>query len=419
MSLTELIGQLAHIGTRRTIACEVAKALGSEELLLFLPDSEVGELLPASGFPQTIRRGSEWRAFLAKCLAEGTCHGEMPSALRVADLSAWGYRIEPGAVMVLLGGTPDQAVVREALPLFPLLVAIATTERTVRALGAKAQMAETAAAQSAVLAKALQRSRDQLRQALTDAKEANLAKAGFLAMMSHELRTPLNAIGGYAGLLEEGVKGPLAAGQREYLERIKRSQKHLSALINDVLNYAKVESGTITFNMESLELGQVLSSVAPLIDPMASARTVVYEYIVPTEEIVVWADRDKIVQVVLNLLTNAVKYTPPKGQVILRAWSTPESARVTVADSGPGIPHEKQTSIFEPFVQLERSFAQARDGVGLGLSISRELARGMSGDIVVESEPGQGSTFVFSLPLRGPEPDEHPSTEVHAEGVLH
>ena len=117
MSLTELIGQLAHIGTRRTIACEVAKALGSEELLLFLPDSEVGELLPASGFPQTIRRGSEWRAFLAKCLAEGTCHGEMQSALRVADLSAWGYRIEPGAVMVLLGGTPDQAVVREALPL--------------------------------------------------------------------------------------------------------------------------------------------------------------------------------------------------------------------------------------------------------------------------------------------------------------
>ena len=92
---------------------------------------------------------------------------------------------------------------------------------------------------------------------------------------------------------------------------------------------------------------------------------------------------------------------------------------MTVADSGPGIPHEKQTSIFEPFVQLERSFAQARDGVGLGRSISRELARGMSGDIVVESEPGQGSTFVFSLPLRGPEPDEHPSTEVHAEGVLH
>ena len=398
-NLVSLFGQLARTDTRATVACEIAKELGSEEMLLFLPDPEVAALLPAPGFPQTIRRGSEWRPFLMKCFDEGTHVGTMPSAARVVDLPAWAYRIEPGAVLVLLGGSPDQDAVREILPLFPLLATMATTEREVRMLGAKAQMAEAAAAQSAVLAQALQRSRDQLREALADAKEANLAKANFLAMMSHELRTPLNAIGGYAGLLEEGVMGPLAPRQREYLERIKRSQKHLSALINDVLNFAKAESGTIAYNMEALVLGEVLSGVVPMIEPMASARETEYECESPSNDIVVWADRDKVVQVVLNLLTNAVKYTPPGGRVTLRVESTEKIACIAVADSGPGIPREQQSSIFEPFVQLERSFAQARDGVGLGLAISRELARGMKGDVTVESEPGHGSTFILSLPL--------------------
>ena len=454
MTVLSLIGQLAPLETRASVARVLARALGAEELLLFLQDPELGVLLPAPGFAQTIRRGSDWHAFLAQCVAHGSATGRMPGPIRDADLDAWGYRIEPNGVLVLLGGAPERSKVEEILPLLPLVAAIASCESEMRSLGAKARMAATTAAQGGVLARALERSRDQIRDALTSAREsrrlveeqaeelasaaeeltrsreelevankelvesnaalhlsaadaeharenaeeASRAKSGFLAMMSHELRTPLNAIGGYTGLLEEGIMGPLVPGQREYLARIKRSQMHLLALINDVLNFAKTESGTIAYHIVPLELRSVLASVAPLIEPMASARGVAYNYQAPDRDANVLGDRDKIVQVVLNLLTNAVKFTLRNGTVRLRVALTPEAALITVADSGPGIPEEKRASIFEPFVQLERSFAQERDGVGLGLAISRELARGMGGDIEVDSVVGRGSTFTFSLP---------------------
>ena len=409
MNVLSLIGRLADPETRGTAALALAECLGAEELILFVWDAEVDALLPAPGFPQTIPRGALWRAFLANCLVEGNCTGTMPSSRGRGDLPAWGYHVEPDGVLVLLGGSLDRAAVREILPVFPLVVALTHSERAKRALELKARMANTAAAQGQVVARALERSRNQLRDALMSsrasraaAEEANHAKAGFLAMMSHELRTPLNAIGGYAALLEEGVMGPLVAGQREYLARIKRSQAHLLALINDVLNFAKAESGTITYHITPLDLRQVLASVAPLIEPMAAARKVRYEYVTPEEGIAVLADRDKLVQVVLNLLTNAVKFTSRGGLVRLVASARDDVAIIAVSDSGPGIPMERRASIFEPFVQLERSFtAQEREGVGLGLAISRELARGMGGDIHVESALGRGSTFELSLPRAG------------------
>ena len=378
--------------------------------------------------------------------------------------NAWGYVIDPESVLVVLGGAPVLERIAEILPLFRLVAGMTACESEMRSLRASARMAEAAVEQGRVLARALERSRDQIRDALTSAREANRlveeqaeelaaaaeslsqsreeleamneeliesnaalqlsaaeaegalesaeeanrAKSGFLAMMSHELRTPLNAIGGYTGLLEEGIMGPLAPGQREYLGRIKRAQMHLLALINDVLNYAKSESGTIAYSIVPLELRSVLASVSPLIEPMAMARGVAYDYTPPDRDAHVLGDRDKIVQVVLNLLTNAVKFTPPGGRVRLRVVLAPESALIEVEDSGPGIPANQCASIFEPFVQLERSFSGERDGVGLGLSISRELARGMGGDVGVESVVGRGSTFSFSLPpaARGVGTDE-------------
>lgn len=474
MSVSALIGRLGHRETRAEVAHALAIELGAEDLLLFLRDPELGVLLPAPGFPQTIRGGAAWRSFLAGCLSNGSCTGQMPSSRRDADVAAWGYRVDSDSVLVLLGGAPTHDLVAGVLPLFSLVGAVAAGEGAMRALEAKAQMATAAAAQSDVLARALERSRDQIREALSAAREArrlveeqaevlaataeeleqskeelqvtneelveaneqlqqssavaqrarataedaNRAKSGFLAMMSHELRTPLNAIGGYTALLDEGIMGPLAPGQREYLSRIKRSQMHLSALINDVLNFAKTESGTIPFAIERLELRKVLASVAPLINPMAESRQVVYEYDEGDADVVVQADRDKMVQVVLNLLTNAVKFTPANGTVVLRIGVASDRALITVSDSGPGIPADQRSSIFEPFVQLERSFASEREGVGLGLSISRSLARGMGGDVGVESEVGRGSTFIFSLPRWRDSPARDSATIARVAGAL-
>ena len=454
MNVLALIGQLAHPGTRAVAARALGLELGATDLLVFLRDPEVGVFLPASGFSQTLHGGGAWRAFVDAAASLGAATGRMWSPTSDSELDAWGYRVEGDGVLVLLGGAPDEARVREMLPLFGLLTAITARESDARMLEARAKLALTSAAQGEVLARALERSRDQIRDALhaaraahrlveeqatelasaaeelaqsreelealneelletnhalqlsvdeadrarASAEEANRAKSGFLAMMSHELRTPLNAIGGYTGLLEEGIMGPVVPGQREYLGRIKRAQSHLLGLINDVLNYAKSESGTIPYHIVPLELRSVLASVAPLFEPMAAVREVAYDYQAPARDANVLGDRDKIVQVVLNLLSNAVKFTPRGGTVRMWVALTADAALIMVSDTGPGIAAAQYASIFEPFVQLDLNFAGEREGVGLGLSISREFARGMGGDICVESEVGRGSTFTFSLP---------------------
>jgi len=242
-----------------------------------------------------------------------------------------------------------------------------------------------------------------------EAERANRAKAEFLAVMSHELRTPLNAIGGYAQLMEMGVRGSLTDEQREDLRRIQRSQKHLLSLINDVLNFAKLEAGHVRLEIAPVRLAETLGDLDVLIEPQVRARGLRYERHVaaPTDHgapLTVLADREKLQQVVLNLLANAVKFTPPGGKISVSCEPAPASdyVAVRVTDTGRGIPPDKLEAIFEPFVQVGRGTTGSGDGTGLGLAISRDLARAMGGDLVAESTPGAGSTFTLLLPRAEP-----------------
>jgi signal transduction histidine kinase len=228
-----------------------------------------------------------------------------------------------------------------------------------------------------------------------EAEEANRSKSAFLAAMSHELRTPLNAIAGHAQLMEIGVHGPLTDAQREALTRIQRSEAHLLALINDVLNFAKLEAGRVEYDIEPVPLGEVVADVLAMMEPQLATRRLTASAVVPTA-IVAHADREKVRQILLNLLSNAVKFTPPGGRVSV---DTPDGVTgVRVSDTGIGIPREKLAMIFDPFVQVHRDLTRSIDGTGLGLAISRDLARGMRGDLTVESTEGVGSSFVLTLP---------------------
>ena len=233
---------------------------------------------------------------------------------------------------------------------------------------------------------------------VAEAEASNRAKGEFLATMSHELRTPLNAIGGYAELIEMGVAGPVTEQQREYLERVRTSQQHLLAIINDLLNYTKVESGQVTYDLETIDLHDVVESVLSMVTPQASQKRIKLRHGPCGEQTFARADRLKAEQIVLNLLSNAVKFTPEGGQVTATCSFEDEMAAVTVKDTGPGIPGEKREAIFEPFVQLGRTLSSIREGTGLGLAISRDLARAMDGDITVNSTAGKGSTFRLTLP---------------------
>jgi len=242
-----------------------------------------------------------------------------------------------------------------------------------------------------------------LHAAREQAEAANRTKGEFLAVMSHELRTPLNAIGGYAELIEMGVRGPITEEQRVDLRRIQQSQRHLLGLINQVLNYTRVDTGMVRYELTSVPVREALAAAEALIVPQLRANELGYTLGECAATVVVHADRDKLQQILLNLLTNSIKFTKPGGEVRVECAVHGTSVAISVEDTGIGIAADKLASVFEPFVQVDAKLTRTHEGVGLGLAISRDLARGMGGDLSVRSEVGVGSRFTLTLPVASSE----------------
>jgi signal transduction histidine kinase len=263
------------------------------------------------------------------------------------------------------------------------------------------------------------------------AEAANQAKSHFLATMSHELRTPLNAIAGYADLLALGIHGPVTPEQQGALQRIQRSQKHLLALINEVLNYARLEAGALQYDLQPIRVRAALAGVESFVMPQVLAKGLRLTVEDCDPELVVLADVEKLNQVLLNLLSNAVKFTETGGEVYIRCGACggrspgaglaaavtadplaagDRQVQIVVADTGIGIAPDQLERVFEPFVQVGRTLSSGGEGTGLGLAISRDLARGMGGDLQARSRPGLGSTFTLLLPQASPDSPAVPAS---------
>ncbi len=228
---------------------------------------------------------------------------------------------------------------------------------------------------------------------------ANQAKSDFLAVMSHELRTPLNAIIGFADLLLMGVPETLPEGDRRAVRRIVASARHLRELIDEILSFSRVEAGTEEVSIEPAELGTVVREIAAEIEPEARQKGLDFHMDVPDRPTPIVTDADKVRQILRNILSNAVKFTE-SGRIDLSARLEGDDIVIRVRDTGIGIPPEYKERIFEPFWQVEQGATRGVGGTGLGLSVSRRLARLLRGDVSVESREGEGSVFTVRLPAR-------------------
>jgi len=293
---------------------------------------------------------------------------------------------------------------------------VAALEESNHILKSQAEQLEHQTNEAKELAHELALTNEELRSVISEARKAwaaadaaNRSKAEFLAVMSHELRTPLNSIGGYVDLLEMELRGPLTEAQRADLARIKRSQEHLLGIINDILNFTRLEATELKFEIIDVPLRPMMGDLDAMVSSLARAKSLLYESEPPSTKLFTRTDPDKMRQIMINLLANAVKFTPEGGRIRVYATTTERSVQIHVEDNGPGIPAEKRDAVFEPFVQLDRGLTRTTDGTGLGLAISRGLARGMGADLTLESEVGVGSTFTLTLPLStSRRPDDTP-----------
>jgi PAS domain S-box-containing protein len=232
-------------------------------------------------------------------------------------------------------------------------------------------------------------------------ERANRLKSEFLASMSHELRTPLHTIIGFAELLQEGHDGALSESQSRFVNHIHRDSEHLLELINDVLDLSKIEAGQLTLKRESYPLARSIGEALDAIRPGAAVKRIAIEAR-GERDALVNADPLRVKEMLYNLLSNAVKFTPEDGKVWIETAENAGFARVTVGDTGIGIPPEEQENIFDKFYQVGNTTRGVREGTGLGLSITRELVQLHGGWIELESTPGQGSRFTFTLPTAAP-----------------
>lgn len=331
---------------------------------------------------------------------------------RRAGVSATVTAVGGAALLLATGPSLNGWTFPEAVTLLTFAVAGVLLTRIVDSLREARRVASRFAVQHAAQADELRRrladvealgvdlraANAALERARGDAEEAGRVKGDFLHVMSHELRTPLNAIGGYAELMAMGIAGPVTPEQRDYLARVQRSQHYLLGLVNSVLNLAKLEADAVPFVVAPVAIGGVAEAAAELVLPQCALKGLAFDRAPVPHDLCALADPEKVEQVLVNLLGNAVKFTPAGGAIVLGCEARGDVVRLTVRDTGPGIAADRLAAIFEPFVQVDSAAGARAAGTGLGLTISRGLARGMGGDLTVESTPGRGSAFTLTLP---------------------
>jgi len=388
---TQLPNALAAVGTLRTLTADNALQAERVALLDSLVTAKSAEMTGIVGLARAGRADS--------AIAMVRANQQQRLVNRIRTLLATMDADEAALLEHRLQNVERQRRLVIFIVVVGTIIAAALALLALQLLSRGARQLEMQGMQLAKSRDELLASTEALKARTLAAEEANRAKAQFLTTMSHELRTPLNAIDGYAELLEMGLRGPVTEAQVQDLSRIRRSQRHLLALVNDVLNFARLEAGRVEWQITDVSVDDTLQVVESLIRPQLAAKRISYTREECDDGLSVRADAEKLRQILINLLGNAWKFTDAGGAVSISCSADDSDVHIRVLDTGRGIPADKLPTIFDPFVQVDRHLGgDSQQGVGLGLAISRDLARGMNGNLDVTSTVGVGSEFVLSVP---------------------
>ncbi len=405
----ELSARLSDPHRRGGAARGLARLAGAEDLIIFVRDAEIGVLLPAPGFRQTLPDARRWQAFLAGISSASPASGTLPYPSSGSLSAALGVGAADGSVLVLLGGKPDLTTAMMIRHILPILAAAFRGEQAAQAAEGHAAVAREAAGQSAILAASLENARHALHSALAVAESANKAKDQFLAVLSHELRTPLGPVLTTASALLSG--GTLSPDLRESLEMIRRNTELEVRLIDDLLDLTRVANGKMALNLDVVDVHVVIEQTLEICrSDIYRKRLTVTPSLNATRRHVA-GDATRLQQVLWNLIKNAVKFTPEAGSIEVLTANEDGRIRIDVRDSGIGIPALFLAKIFDAFEQTGEGVTRRFGGMGLGLAISKALVHAHNGQLVATSAgAGQGATFSVTLDV-APEPILRPTSK--------
>lgn len=413
-----LLAELAEVAGRPQAARALARKLGADELLLLVRDPELGVLLPAPGFPQTWRGGATWRAFLATCAAPGRHRSSVQLRDGEPPVAVLGHVGADGATLVLIGGAPLETGVDALLPALPLLCALLRAEAAAHIAEGNAAAARDAGRHARDLARALDTTRGDLEGSLRESARLNreLQHAGrrkdeFLAMLGHELRNPMAAITSALELMRVRPDTLEILGKARAV--IERQSQQLSHLIDDLLDVARVTRGKIALRRQPIELDEVLRRAVETTHTLMNAK-MHRLHVRYAPSLRALADPTRLEQIATNLLSNAAKYTDDGGRIDVSLAREGAEAVLRVRDSGIGIAPELLASVFEPFVQVAPAIDRSQGGIGIGLTLVKELAALHGGSVDAASVVGEGSVFTLRIPAIPADEAALASTEVVA-----
>lgn len=399
--LLKLIAGLSDRDNRFEAAKRLAGHFGCSYLFIFIVDQQIGVLLPAPGFPQTLPDGRAWQSFINKCPENGCHSGFLPFPESHTVLPAVGMSGPESSIIVLLAGNPSVIEIAPLKVISPILISLFTQESIHSAAKTKLEFAEKTVAKAEKLASTIDTMRMHLKDALIQKEKDKKAiedlmkkKDEFMDVASHELRTPITSIKAYLQLLQKMVPSTAVASAGDFINKANRQIKKLTNLVDDLLDVSKIQAGKMVYQFSDIDLATFLEEVVGQTQLTTPTHRIVLRN---SGGVTVSGERNRLEQVLSNFLSNAIKYSPNAHEVIVNSEVTTNDVKVSVRDFGIGIPLEEQQYVFDRFYRVHES-SRKFSGLGLGLFISAEIIRRHGGIIGVESNDS-GSEFYFTLPL--------------------